>query len=58
MKALDFDPTGIRQHGLTYTTLSQTKTIDSLFFLKPLTIKNFKVKGKIHEEMHCMQSTT
>ena len=56
MEALAFDPTGIRQHGLTYTALSQTKSVDSLFLLQPLTTKNFKVKDKIQLEMSRLQT--
>lgn len=57
MEAMAFDPAGVRQHGLTYTTLSRTKTIDSLFLLKPLTSKKFKIKDRIHLEMSHLQSS-
>ena len=44
MGALAFDPTGVKNHGLTDTTLSRTRTLDQLYLVKPLTMKNFKVK--------------
>lgn len=44
MEALAFDPSGINKHGLAYTTLSCTITIDTLFLLEPLTQNHFKVK--------------
>ncbi|XP_059077054.1 uncharacterized protein LOC131876217 [Cryptomeria japonica] len=56
MQGLAFDPTGIKQHGLTYTTLSRTRSIESLFLLKPLNPTNFKVKQKICLEMSRLES--
>jgi hypothetical protein len=55
MEAMAFDPTSIR-HGITYAKFSRTKSIESLFLLKPLIVKNFKVKKKILLEMECLQS--
>jgi exonuclease III len=52
-----FDPTGIRIHGLVYTTLSRVRNIESLYLLNALKMDNFKVKQKIDIEMQRLRST-
>ena len=50
-----FDPSGIRKHGLVYTTLSCVRNIQSLYLLNALTKDNFRVKQKIASEMERLQ---
>ena len=49
---LAFDPTGIKKHGLVYTTLSRVKSIESLYLLNELTHKKFHVKQKEVDAMN------
>ena len=56
METLAFDPTTIRQHGITYRTISCTKTMENLFHVKPLLPIHFRVKPKINTEMEHLQS--
>ena len=58
MERLYFDPPSIVQHGIAYTTLSCTKTIENLYHVKPLTPKHFHVKPIINMEMECLQTTS
>jgi ATP-dependent exoDNAse (exonuclease V) alpha subunit len=42
-----FDPTGIRIHGLVYTTLSHVRNIESLYLSNPLT----KITSKSNKKL-------
>jgi hypothetical protein len=50
LDSVAFDPSGIRKHGLVFTTLSRVKNMESLYLLNPLTHKNFRVKQKFDIE--------
>ena len=47
LEKMAFDPSGISQHGLIYTTLSRVRNINALYILQRLTKKNFNVNKKI-----------
>lgn len=51
LEKMAFDPSGISQHGLIYTTLSRVRNINALYILQRLTTKNFNVNKKISDEM-------
>ena len=50
-----FNPSGIRKHGLVYTTLLRVRNIQSLYLLNALTQDNFRVKQKIASEKERLQ---
>ena len=51
MDNLSFDPIGIKQHGIIYTTLSHIRNVLSLYLLHELHPKNFVVSNKVKNEM-------
>jgi hypothetical protein len=55
---LVFDPTNIKKHGLTYTTLSHIQTKEKLFLLAPLQHEFFYVDPRIHVEMNRLKTIT
>jgi len=56
LDSVAFDPSGIQKHDLVYTALSHVKNMESLYFLNPLTHKNFRVKQRVDIEMKCIPS--
>ena len=56
MDKLDFDPIGIKQHGLIYTTLSHIRDISSLYLLHQLHPKKIVVNNKVKIEMQRLQN--
>ncbi len=53
---LVFDPTNIKKHWLTYTTLSHIQEKEKLFLLTPLQHEIFNVDLKIHIEMNRLKT--
>ena len=46
MDELPFDPHKVYQHGLTYTSISHVRTIETLHLIHKLEHQNFKVSKK------------
>jgi hypothetical protein len=53
---LVFDPTNVKKHGLTYTTLFHIPTKEKLFLLTPFQHENFYVDLKVHMEMNRLKT--
>ena len=55
MNKLAFDPQGVKQHGLVYTTLSRVTNIRSLYLITKLQLGNFSPCAKFCLEIHRLQ---
>jgi hypothetical protein len=53
---LVFDPTNVRKHGLTYTSLSRIQTKEKLFLLVLFQHEFFYVDPKVHVEMNRLKT--
>jgi len=53
---LVFDPTNIKKHGLTYTTLSHIQTKENLFLLTFLQHEIFYANPKAHVKMNRLKT--
>ena len=58
MEGLEFDPKGVKKHGLVYTDLSRVKHIECLYLLNKLEESNFCICPKVAIEMERMQKNS
>jgi hypothetical protein len=53
---LTFDPTNVRKHGLSYTTLSHIRIKEGLYLLPPPQHQNFHIDQRVIEKMNRLKT--